>query len=120
MTAPSAERVFRRRRGESLSGQYRKIRHTAEEIRLLNEKEMEKASDDAKAAASAWGLWLAGGLAVTAVLACLLAWTTLRAVLGPLRELAQTADGRRRRQPQPDSCPPPTTKSAKPPAPSTT
>ena len=52
---------------------------------------MQKASNDAKTAASAWGLWLAVGLAVTAVFVCLLAWTTVRAVLGPLRNLAQTA-----------------------------
>jgi two-component system, NtrC family, sensor histidine kinase KinB len=90
--APSAERYFGAAEGEeTLSAQYRKIRHTAEEIRLLNEKEMQKASDGAKAAASAWGLWLAVGLAVAALLAGLLAWTTVRAVLGPLRELAQTA-----------------------------
>jgi signal transduction histidine kinase len=88
--APSAERYFGTG-DDSLSAMYGKIRHTAEEIRLLNEKEMQKASDDAKASASAWGLWLAGGLAVAALLACLLAWTTVRAVLGPLRELARTA-----------------------------
>src|SRR5665213_1253437 len=88
--APSIERYFGDG-DESLSAQYAKIRHTAEEIRLLNEKEMRKASDAAKASASAWGLWLAGGLAGAALLACLLAWTTVRAVLGPLRNLAQTA-----------------------------
>ena len=71
---------------------FRKVRETAEAIRLLNEKEMEKASADAQRAAVAWCLWLAGGLAVTALLAGLLAWTTLRAVLGPLRELARTAE----------------------------
>jgi NtrC-family two-component system sensor histidine kinase KinB len=88
--APAAERYFGDG-DEPLSAQYGKIRHTAEEIRLLNEKEMQKASDDAKTAASAWGLWLAVGLAIAALLACLLAWTTVRAVLGPLRHLAQTA-----------------------------
>ncbi len=88
--APSAERYFASG-DESLSAQYGAIRQTAEEIRLLNEKEMKKASDEAKAAASAWGLWLAVGLAVAALFVCLLAWTTIRAVLGPLRELAQTA-----------------------------
>jgi two-component system, NtrC family, sensor histidine kinase KinB len=87
---PSVERYFGDG-DDSLSVQHTKIRHTAEEIRLLNEKEMQKASDNAKAAASAWGLWLAVGLAVAALLACLLAWTTVRAVLGPLRNLAQTA-----------------------------
>jgi two-component system, NtrC family, sensor histidine kinase KinB len=88
--APTAERYFGDG-GESLSAQYGKIHHTAEEIRLLNEKEMQKASDGAKASASAWGLWLAVGLAIAALFACLLAWTTIRAVLGPLRNLAQTA-----------------------------
>ena len=53
---------------------------------------MKKASDDAQRLAVAWCLGLAGGLAVTALLAGLLAWTTLRAVLGPLRELARTAE----------------------------
>ncbi len=61
-------------------------------IRVLNEDEMKKASADAQRSAVTWCLWLAGGLAVTALLAGLLAWTTLRAVLGPLRELARTAE----------------------------
>jgi NtrC-family two-component system sensor histidine kinase KinB len=74
-----------------LKGRFLKVRGSADAIRRLNEKEMEKASADAKRWAVEWGVGLAAGLIVTALLAGLLAWTTLRAVLGPLRELARTA-----------------------------
>ena len=92
LAAPSEGRYFGDGKDEGLQARFHKVRETAEEIRLLNEKEMQKASDEAKAAAVAWCLWLAGGLAATAVLAGLLAWTTLRAVLGPLRDLARAAE----------------------------
>jgi signal transduction histidine kinase len=89
--APAAEYYFGVR-DEGLAGQYRKIREVAQQIRLLNEREMRKASADAQRAAVYWCLGLAGGLAMTALLAGCLVWTTLRAVLGPLRALAQAAE----------------------------
>ena len=92
LDAPSEARYFGDGKDEGLKGRFLKVRETAEAIRLLNEREMEKASADAQRAAVEWCLWLAGGLAVTALLAGLLAWTTLRAVLGPLRELARAAE----------------------------
>jgi two-component system, NtrC family, sensor histidine kinase KinB len=90
--APSAASYYGAGADGGLAGQYRKIHEVARQIRLLNEREMRRASAGAQRAAVAWCLGLAGGLAVTAVLAGLLAWTTLRAVLGPLRALARTAE----------------------------
>jgi two-component system, NtrC family, sensor histidine kinase KinB len=90
--APTAELYFGPRMDEGLAGQYRKIHEVARQIRLLNEREMRKASENAQRATVAWCLGLAGGLAATALLAGLLAWTTLRAIIGPLRALARTAE----------------------------
>ena len=92
LRAPSEGAFFGDASDAGLEGRSRKVREAADEIRLLNEKEMQKASNDAKAAAVAWCLWLAVGLAATAALAGLLSWTTLRAVLGPMRELARAAE----------------------------
>ena len=75
-----------------LTGRLQRVRETAHAIRKLNEGEMRKTSAGAQRAAVAWCMWLAGGLACAAVLAGLLAWTTLRAVLGPLRELSRSAE----------------------------
>jgi signal transduction histidine kinase len=77
---------------EGLAAQRLKIRRTAEDIRLLNEKEMERASAAARWAAVQWCLGLAAGLIAAALLAGFLGYTTLRAVLGPLRELVQSAE----------------------------
>jgi NtrC-family two-component system sensor histidine kinase KinB len=90
--APAAELYFGPRMDEGLADQYRKIHEVARQIRLLNEREMRKASENAQRATVAWCLGLAGGLVATAILAGLLAWTTLRAVIGPLRALARTAE----------------------------
>jgi signal transduction histidine kinase len=90
--SPSADQYFGSRGEEGLAGRYRQIHEVARQIRLLNEREMRHASAGAQRAATAWCLGLAGGLAVTALLAGLLAWTTVRAVLGPLRVLARTAE----------------------------
>jgi signal transduction histidine kinase len=87
--APSEGRYYG---ADGLAAQRLKIRGTAEDIRLLNEKEMEKASTIAQRGAVQWCLWLAAGLAAAALLAGLLGVTTVRAVLGPLRELAQSAE----------------------------
>jgi two-component system, NtrC family, sensor histidine kinase KinB len=90
--APTAELYFGPHMDEGLADQHRKIHEVARQIRLLNEREMRKASEKAQRATVAWCLGLAGGLAATALLAGLLAWTTLRAVVGPLRALARTAE----------------------------
>jgi signal transduction histidine kinase len=92
LKAPSEERYFGDAGHVGLPKLYRAVHEAAEKIRKLNEDEMKKASADAKQAAVAWCLWLAGGLAAAALLAGLLAWTTLRAVLGPLGELTRTAE----------------------------
>ncbi len=92
LDAPSEAEYFGDGKDEGLRGRFLKVRETAEAIRLLNEREMEKASAEAQRAAMAWCLWLAAGLVVTALLAGLLAWTMFRAVVGPLRELARTAE----------------------------
>jgi signal transduction histidine kinase len=89
--APSADLYFGADGREGLSGQVRRLHEVARQIRLLNEREMGRASAGAQRAAVAWCLGLAAGLAVTALLVGLLAWTTLRAILGPLRVLARTA-----------------------------
>ena len=90
--APSADLYFGQAGDGGLRTRFRTVRETAVEIRNLNEQEMQKASSGAQRAAAAWCLWLAGGLAVTFALVVLLSRTTLRTVLGPLRELAQTAE----------------------------
>ena len=92
LAAPSAELYFGDKNQAGLQERFRDARETAEAIRKLNEDEMKRASTDAQRSAVAWCLWLAGGLAVTALLVALLAQTMLRAVLGPLRELARTAE----------------------------
>jgi two-component system, NtrC family, sensor histidine kinase KinB len=89
--APAAEAYFGKRQAEGLAAKYQQIRQTAEEIRLLNEEEMRKASVDAQRAAEVWCLWLGGGLAATALLSSLLTWAALRAVSGRLHDLALTA-----------------------------
>ena len=83
--APSAELYFGAREGGGLAGQYRQIQEVARRIRLVNERDMRKASENAKRAAVGWCIGLAGGLAATALLAGLLVWTTLRSVIEPLR-----------------------------------
>ena len=92
MDAPSAAAYFGDANQGGVHERFRDVRDAAERIRILNEDAMKKASADAQRSAVTWCLWLAGGLAVTALLAGLLAWTTLRAVLGPLRGLARTAE----------------------------
>src|SRR5262245_52101653 len=63
--APSAASYYGAGADGGLAGQYRKIHEVARQIRLLNEREMRKASAGAQRAAVAWCLGLAGGLAVT-------------------------------------------------------
>ncbi len=92
LMAPSVEAYFGDAHRVGLRERFHRVHDAAEKIRILNEDEMEKASADAQWRAVIWCLALAGGLAVTALLAGLLAWTTLRAVLGPLRELTRTAE----------------------------
>ncbi len=92
LKAPSPAGYFGDASHVGLRERYRNVHDAAEKIRILNEDEMKKASADAQRRAVIWCLGLAGGLAVAALLAGLLAWTTLRAVLGPLRELTRTAE----------------------------
>ncbi|HVS34336.1 MAG TPA: ATP-binding protein [Gemmataceae bacterium] len=78
--------------GAGPKARFLQVRETADAVRLLNEKEMQRASAGAQWWAAAWCVGLAAGLLIAALLAALLAWTTLRAVLGPLGRLAHTAD----------------------------
>jgi two-component system, NtrC family, sensor histidine kinase KinB len=67
------------------------IKKVATEIRDLNEANMVDASRQAKSTAGAAVAWLAGGLALAALLAGLLAWSTLRSTLEPLRDVTRSA-----------------------------
>ena len=74
-----------------LSQRFGEIKKVATAVRDLNQENMVQASADARRQGAAARLWLAGGLAVTTLLAGWLAWNTLRAILRPLRELTDSA-----------------------------
>jgi signal transduction histidine kinase len=74
-----------------LLAQFEAIKKVIEETRLLNQENMQEANVDAQRTArvAIWGF--AGGLALAGLLAGLLAWSTDRAMLQPIRDLTGMA-----------------------------
>jgi signal transduction histidine kinase len=70
---------------------FKSLKDTANEILLLNQRNMEEASQEAKDSARQSLLGFGVGLAVAAAVAGFLAWRTFRAVLVPIRALTQSA-----------------------------
>jgi signal transduction histidine kinase len=70
---------------------FKEIKGVSSAIRELNQKNMEDARDDARRTAVAAQIWLGGGLALAALLAGLLAWSTTRAILRPIRSVTDSA-----------------------------
>jgi two-component system, NtrC family, sensor histidine kinase KinB len=70
---------------------FEEIKQVAKDIRELNQKNMEDARDDARRTAAAAQYWFGGGLVLAALLAGLLAWSTTRAILRPIRSVTDSA-----------------------------
>jgi two-component system, NtrC family, sensor histidine kinase KinB len=70
-----------------------RIKQVADDILQLNQAEMVRASDQAKASARASALWLSVGLAVAIVLAVLFVWHTIRTIVRPIDALTEAAQG---------------------------
>jgi signal transduction histidine kinase len=71
--------------------QFKEIKKVASDIRELNQKNMTDARDDALRTAVRAQYWFAGGLVLSALLAGLLAWSTTRAILRPIRSVTDSA-----------------------------
>jgi len=72
---------------------FEQIKENAVEILRLNQANMEEASREAKATASVSAFWFGVGLVSSAWLAMLLAWHTVRTLVGPIRDLKSAAQG---------------------------
>jgi signal transduction histidine kinase len=70
---------------------FKEIKGTADEILHLNQKNMEEASREAKESARESLIGFGVGLAAAAAIASFLAWRALRAVLGPIRAVTESA-----------------------------
>jgi signal transduction histidine kinase/HAMP domain-containing protein len=71
--------------------QFTQIKDVSRDIRLLNQRNMEEANQDAQRTATVSLYGFAGALVATALLAGLLAWRTIRATLRPIQELTRSA-----------------------------
>ncbi len=78
-------------RPPGLLQQFQEIKQVAKAIRELNQRNMEEARDDARRTAVRAQYWFAAGLALAALLAGLLAWSTTRAILRPIRSVTDSA-----------------------------
>lgn len=76
---------------QGLYGTFKDLKAVTEDIRRLNQENMEEASRQARATAGSSLAWFAVGLAVTAVLAAVLAVRTVREILGPMQTLTESA-----------------------------
>ena len=74
-----------------LLARFKQIKEVSGEVRLLNQRNMEEASRDARALADASRLWLGGALVAAALLAGGLAGWTARAILRPVRAVTEAA-----------------------------
>jgi signal transduction histidine kinase len=70
---------------------FQDIKTVTETIRVLNQRSMEAASARARHTAAVSQIALAAALVFTVLLAGLLAWRTVRAVMGPIQMLTQSA-----------------------------
>jgi signal transduction histidine kinase len=70
---------------------FQKIKSVSEKIRVLNQNSMEAASDRARHTAAVSQVALGAALGVTILAAGLLAWRTVRAVMGPIQLVTQSA-----------------------------
>jgi NtrC-family two-component system sensor histidine kinase KinB len=70
---------------------FREIERVAGEIHDLNERQMQKASRDAKATARVSVVGFLTGLAFTALLAVVAVWWLHRAILGPIQSVTRAA-----------------------------
>lgn len=77
----------------SLYRDFEQIKEGAGEILRLNQANMEEASRRAKATASVSAFWFGVGLVTSAGLAMVLAWHTVRTLVGPIRDLKSAAQG---------------------------
>jgi signal transduction histidine kinase len=71
--------------------QFHAIKEVSGAIREMNQRNMEEASEDARATSRASLFGFAAGLLVAAALAGLLAWNTIRRILAPIRDLTRSA-----------------------------
>jgi signal transduction histidine kinase len=78
-------------RKPGLLQRFQEIKQVARDIRELNQKNMTDARDDARRTAVAAQYGFAGELALAALLAGLLAWSTTRAILRPIRSVTDSA-----------------------------
>jgi two-component system, NtrC family, sensor histidine kinase KinB len=76
---------------KGLAQQFADIKRVSEAIREMNQRNMEDASRDAQQTATASLYGFGAGLAATALLAGLLAWSTVRATLRPIQEMTRSA-----------------------------
>src|SRR5947208_3079647 len=65
----------------------------ANDIRRMNQENMEQASAEAKRTAASSVAWFAVGLAAAVLVAGLLAWHTARTLVGPIQALTRAAHG---------------------------
>lgn len=70
---------------------FREIKKVSGEILHINQRSMEDASDDARQTAVTSVTYFGAALSITAVLALLLAWRMVRAILDPIRTVTQSA-----------------------------
>jgi two-component system, NtrC family, sensor histidine kinase KinB len=70
---------------------FKQVKDVADEIRHINQENMEAASRDARRTARESLIGFALGMAATAVLAAWLAWYNVRAILRPVQSLTQSA-----------------------------
>jgi signal transduction histidine kinase len=70
---------------------FQEIKQVAKDIRELNQKNMTDTRDEARRTAVRAQYWFAGGLALAAVVAGLLGWSTTRAILRPIRSVTDSA-----------------------------
>jgi signal transduction histidine kinase/HAMP domain-containing protein len=76
---------------KALLRQFTQIKDVSRDIRLLNQRNMEEASQDAQRTALASLYGFAAGLGAVALLGGLLAWRTIRATLRPILDLTRSA-----------------------------
>jgi NtrC-family two-component system sensor histidine kinase KinB len=74
-----------------LYGNFQKIKDVATRINDLNKNNMVQASNDARRTARESRIWFGIGLAVAVLVAGLLAWRTLRSLLGPIQAITESA-----------------------------
>jgi signal transduction histidine kinase len=74
-----------------LLAQFKAIKKVTEEIREINQRNMEEARDNAQLTARNATVGFAGGLLVIAALASLFAWHTVRSIIDPIQDVTRSA-----------------------------